>query len=212
MGKCDQFIETVKRYQIEPKVIFDLGAFDGGQTLELSSAWPQAKVYAFECVPENIAVCDKALCGNNRITLIPAAVGRKSGLFKFLQSTSKNKECGSFLQPTGKYPDPMPTREIMVPTFALEDAIKFLAATPDIIWMDIQGLELDALMSLESYIATLKAFWAEVTYQRLYIDQVLADQFDHQVRLMGFAKVGEAIAYANWFGDACYIRKEFIAN
>lgn len=199
--KTQRFVEILRQFRIEPKVIFDVGAFDGAQSVELAHAFPDAAILAFEPVPENVTSCLVNVSHYRSINFYPVAVGAANGRVTFNQSTGRNKECGSLLKPNGKYWEPMPVREIDVECIRLD----CLEIQPDAMWMDVQGTELDVLRGLGEMLPKLKAFWAEVTYQAYYQGQPLAEEFTRQVEAMGFTKVHESVAMPNWFGDACFV-------
>jgi len=127
---------------------------------------------------------------------------------KFNKSTGRNQECGSVLKPNGKYFEPMPTAEILVPMFRLETKILNLSIPgPELIWMDVQGNELPALHGLGLFCDRPQMIWTEVAYQAYYEGQMLAPEFDHAMQQLGFQKIFEAPGIPGWFGDACYQRK-----
>lgn len=209
MDKASEFIRRAKSAGINPRVIFDVGAFNGDESVELAEAFPDAKVYAFECVPENIMLCAQTVQHHPNIFLVPAALTAKSGRRQFHKSTSHNPECGSLLAPNGKYFEPMPTKPIEVQCYAAADFIKAEGIpAPDLIWMDVQGAELDVLRGLGGYIESLQLFCAEVTYRAYYNGQMLVADFDKAVSELGFAKRHEEVGIADWFGNAIYQRRK----
>lgn len=207
MGKTDKFVQLVKGAGIAPKVIFDIGAFDGAETMELAAAFPEAEVYAFECVPKNAARCAERLAGNPLVHLVPVALGDRSGLLWFNESTSANEECGSLLKPNGRYFEPMPIRKTIVPCYSIHTLCRWNDfPIPDVIWMDVQGYELKVLGGMQEHISFLQMFWAEVAYSAYYEGQMLVEEFDAEVKKLGFSKIYEETGIPNWFGNVCYKR------
>lgn len=206
--KTQRFIEILRQFKVEPKVIFDVGAFDGVQSVELAQAFPKADVLAFEPDPENVQHCLANTMAIPSITLFPVAVGCENGKVQFNKSIGRNKECGSLLKPNGKYWEPMPVTQIEVDCLRLD----CLTVQPDAMWMDVQGTELDVLRGLGDMLPNLKAFWAEVAYQAYYEGQPLAADFQRRVESMGFVKVHELVAMPNWFGDACFVNKLCVSS
>lgn len=206
--KTQRFIEILRQFKVEPKVIFDVGAFDCAQSVELAEAFPDATILAFEPVPDNCLRCLVNVSHYQNITFYPVAVGASNGRVKFNQSTGRNKECGSLLNPNGKYWEPMPMQQIDVECVRLD----CLGIQPEAMWMDVQGSELDVLSGLGEMLPKVKSFWAEVAYQAYYDGQPLAADFQRRVESMGFVKVHELVAMPNWFGDACFVNKLCVSS
>lgn len=207
MAKTSKFIEIAKANRIEPKVIYDLGSFDGEQAVELSEAWPQAEVFSFEPVPElleRVLVKTKA---RRKIHVLNFAVNSIDGVVEFASATGSNKECGSLLAPNGAYFEPMPTAPIKVSSLRLDTFIEQMGhPAPDLIWMDVQGAELKALEGLGRWLSGVRMIWTEVAYKSYYVDQPLASHVDDYLRARSFERVFESIGIPGWFGDACYRR------
>ena len=208
MAKTTKFGALIREANIQPRTIFDIGAFDCAETLSLAGAFPQADIYAFECVPKLLAFCDGAIRHNPKLHLMPIALGECTKLCTFHESVGNNAECGSLLEPNNEYFEPMPTREITVPVFAIQDVLWNLPiAPPEVIWMDVQGLEIQVLRGMGNHIAKLKMLWCEVTYKPYYTNQKCVDEYDRVLGLWGFEKIHEECGIAGWFGNACYKRK-----
>lgn len=77
----------------------------------------------------------------------------------------------------------------------------------DLLWMDIQGSELNALKSAENYIDKIKFIYTEVEFLEIYKDQPLFKDIDNFLKekfiLLGFATLN-----TNYSGDAVYINKK----
>lgn len=205
MAKTTQFIDLVNGAGIKPSVVYDLGAFDGKQARELSLAWPSAQVISFEADPALAIKCINTNLDKPSIKTFQVAIAARNGHGLFYSAIGRNKECGSLLKPNGKYFEPMPVEPVLVPLRRLDAIIKTgVAPAPDVIWMDVQGGELDALLGLDEYRDGLKMFWAEVAYKPYYQNQKIAAEFHAAVTRMGYTKVFEAPGIPEWFGDVCY--------
>jgi FkbM family methyltransferase len=210
MEKTSKFTDLIRGFGIVPRSIFDLGAFDCSQSVELARAFPDAKVLAFECDPKLAPRCKAAIAGWNRIRLIQAAVGDQTSLVTFHAAIGGNSQCGSLLKPNGRYFEPMPTRETEVICYRIDH---FLLQHPDIdppdvVWMDVQGFEPQVVKGMGDYLDGVKLLWAEVAYAHYYEGQILAAEFDREMDLLGSEKVYEGPGIPGWFGDACYRPKK----
>jgi FkbM family methyltransferase len=201
VGKTEDFVRLVKERFLEVKVIYDLGAFDFAQSLELAEAFPEAVVYAFEPVPRN-------LFDHPRVTALKLAVSDVSYEGFFYASVGDNPECGSLLKPNGAWPSPMPVEEVQTQVTRLDRLIDDGRINPpDIIWMDVQGNEPAALQGLGEYLKGVAAVWSEVAYKLYYEGQMLVGEFDAFMLANGFEAALESSEVPEWFGDKAYFRK-----
>lgn len=207
MAKTDKFVSLIRESDIYPKVILDIGAFDCAETLSLSCAFQKARVCAFECVPRLISQCDAAIRHNPRCHLIPVALGEKTGLRRFNESVSPNQECGSILRPNGDYFEPMPTRSIVVSMVAFADGVENITGRPDVMWIDVQGYELEVFAGMQKHIQDVSMIWTEVTYKPYYSGQKCVAEYDAVMVGYGFEKIHEEVGIEGWFGNACYRRR-----
>jgi FkbM family methyltransferase len=69
---------------IQPKVIFDVGANIGAAAVYFAARYPEAKVYCFEPLPENIELLRKNVAPfGDRVTVIPVGLGETPGSFTY---------------------------------------------------------------------------------------------------------------------------------
>ena len=72
---------------IEPKVIFDIGANIGAAAVYFAARYPRAKVYCFEPLPENIELLRRNVAPfGDRVIVIPMGLGESEGSFEYLPS------------------------------------------------------------------------------------------------------------------------------
>ena len=71
----------------KPKVIFDIGANIGAAAVYFAARYPDATVYCFEPLPENIELLRKnvAVFGD-RVTVVPMGLGETAGSFAYNRS------------------------------------------------------------------------------------------------------------------------------
>lgn len=136
-----------EKYVKPNMVVYDIGANAGFYTL-LSAVLTGStgKVFAFEPVPQNIFYIRKHL-GLNKITntvVVEKAVSDKTSKFKF--DLSSNPSMGHFSE-NGK---------IEVEAISLDEFTKQGNPLPDLIKMDIEGAEFDALNGAKEILNTKK--------------------------------------------------------
>ncbi len=71
----------------EPKIIFDVGANIGASAVYFAARYPDARVYCFEPLPQNVQLLRKnvAVFGD-RVTVVPTGLGQSEGFFEYRRS------------------------------------------------------------------------------------------------------------------------------
>lgn len=71
----------------QPKVIFDVGANIGAAAVYFAARYPEAKVYCFEPLPENIELLRKNVAPfGDRVTVVPMGLAETAGSFDYNRS------------------------------------------------------------------------------------------------------------------------------
>jgi FkbM family methyltransferase len=65
------------------RVALDVGSRDGFIASCLADQYPDARVTAFECNPDAVAICEQQLRENSRVSLVPKAIGDTIGEVTF---------------------------------------------------------------------------------------------------------------------------------
>jgi FkbM family methyltransferase len=212
-----KFIETISEYSEinfnEIKTIFDIGSRDCLQSVELSTWFPESKIFAFEANPKCINLCEKTLrhySNNTNINLIPNAVCDYDGTTIFHHVDNGNIGAGSILKNSGhKRSNNWHQTEITVPctridTFCNKNQIEQI----DLVWMDVQGFEREVLQSFGPLLNTVKAIHTEVGIETLYKNQILKDELDEYLQSYGFSLVNETRESMGTESDCIYVRSK----
>lgn len=185
----EKFINHIKDKDLY-YTIFDIGSRDCLQSIEFYHAFPNAKIYAFECNPNTIPICRKNIYPySNRISLFDCAITDYDGEIVFYPINQHktrtswkdgNPGASSIFKSNGMYPmERYVQDEIVVPCHRLDTIInQYQINTPDIIWIDLQGAELLAFKSLGNYISDVKYIYTEVSHRPIYEGQVLFDELN----------------------------------
>jgi FkbM family methyltransferase len=146
-------ISEIDRYLNDPKVIVEAGAADGVDTFVFSRSYPKAKVYGIEPVIEQYEYLKRKFVNVENIDISHFALAEKNGTGTI--NIGKNAESlsgmgsSSLMEPTKHmkyFPEISFARKQEVQLITLVDFAKsFGISFVDLLWLDLQGKELDVL-------------------------------------------------------------------
>ncbi len=164
------FIKNIEDYidLNDINTIFDIGSRDACQSLELSDWFPQSKIYLFEPVPTSFEYCvdntkerDGIICNN-------IALSNYDGDSTFYQVVNGNVGASSLLQVTPLYShyqqEPINVKVNKAKTFIEYNSIDKV----DLLWVDVQGAEIDCFKGFEEHLQNVKAIHTEVGLNAYY--------------------------------------------
>lgn len=182
------FVDFIKsKENFDPKVILDIGSRDLDQSIEFTTVYPSAKIYAFEPNPEQYAICrDKALNYPN-IQVYQLAISDKKGTTDFYK-TLGNIGASSMLEPLNvPFASNQLHEKITVDTDTLENWINDNAiGKVDILWMDTQGVELLALRGMGDKLKQVKYVHCEASPLAYYKGHILKNDLENFLTDNGF--------------------------
>jgi 2-O-methyltransferase len=195
MGVAAEFISEMKQVfgNSSPEVILDVGSRDLNESIELLSAFPSAKIIAFEPNPIQFSICQQRTQEYSNISVYEYACSDEESLVDFYV-VEGNVGASSMLEPIhmpggwdNNYQD-RPWHKISgIKARRLENVLTELGIDKvDVIWMDVQGNELRALKGLGSYINTVKMIHAEAAQKAYYKDQSLKNDLEDWLQSQGF--------------------------
>jgi len=211
------FLKKIRKHQLNPGVILDLGANIGNESVILATQFPKAQIYSFECNPVAIEKCKEKTSTCSNIQVIPKAVqssykkeidfysvvGSHPASSLFLTNGEYEKDQGKarFVQQKIKVDS---TR---IDIWANENGIDHI----DLVWMDLQGAELDALIGFGDLIKTVKMIYVEVQYKPIYKGSATNEAIDKFLLDNGFVNVWydkkRLKLSKNWWTDKIYMAK-----
>jgi FkbM family methyltransferase len=156
---------------LQPRVIYDLGANVGVASLFFSSLSPEATVYGFEPLPENLEVCAlnyEQLPQPSQV--FPWAVGARSGIAVF---DCQNDSRGGRLESSPHDPKLKTTGKLEVQVYSIGDLITQKGLRPpDFMKIDVEGAEMDVLTGLGEHHLAVKWIYIETHGEMLKRDCV----------------------------------------
>lgn len=201
--------EFLKKIDCEPKIILDLGARDCKQSIELSEAFPGATVYAFECNPNTIPLCRENIKSYKNIILIEKAVTSYDGFITFYPINQKetktswkdgNPGASSVFKSNGTYEYETYVQYETVVSCCRLDSI--ITEKVDLIWMDLQGSELNAMIGLGDKLRNVDYIHTEVSHKPIYLGQCMFPELN--TFLTQNFKLINNLTYQGWQEDAIY--------
>jgi len=180
LGHSSFNLDWMKELGIEnPKVIFDIGAYDAGDAIRFKQKWPEARVFSFEADPDRAEKIRKYI-GKFDISFHEHAVMNFDGTEKFYQSICELKDAGDTHKPgevggqgslykhshtyrliykhIEQQKDFIFVSAIKLRSFCIRNSIKEI----DLLHVDVEGAELDVLFGMGDY--NPKVIWVETLY------------------------------------------------
>lgn len=196
----------------ESLVIFDIGACEGENAVRYGRLFPQARVYAVEPLPGNIALMNRAVeqYSADNVTPIEACLADREAETDFHVSSGTPPEysrrdldwdfgnkSSSLLAPgetSAVHPWLQFTDTVKVATSRLDSLAARLGITHiDFLHLDVQGAELMALEGAGALLERTWTVWLEVEAVPLYVGQPLRAEVERFLRRHGFVKLLDTV-------------------
>ena len=176
--------------------IVDGGANKGRLTAKLLELFPRAQVLAFEPIPRLARKLSKRFAQEPRVVVRQLALGSLRSVLTL--NVLASATCSSLLEPSGirdKHADkPMGIAQtVSVDVVRLDEELE---SPPDIIKLDLQGFELEALKGAEVLLTGVRAVLCEVSFAKLYQGQPLCGEIVEWIQERNFSIDG---LYNPWF-------------
>lgn len=174
-------LATMKRLVTRPDpIIFDVGACVGGMALAFRRLYPEASIHCFEPHPDNLPPLRAATRDDSRVAVHELAVSDQEGSISF--NANSAPATSSLLATNTDALVPWPAirkfcetvRTIDVNTVTLDlFCQRHHIDRIDILKMDIQGAEYDALLGARSLLESRRIglIYAEIVFMPAYVGQ-----------------------------------------
>jgi FkbM family methyltransferase len=196
------------------RTIVDVGANRGQFTLYALARFPSAQIIAFEPLPEARENMSRLFEGENRVEVVPYALGETEG--EVVMHLSAREDSSSLL-PVGEgqvsaFPgtDEVGTTSVEVRTLDSVLADRELKK-PALLKVDVQGFELPVLRGAEQSLRFFDQILIEASFVELYEGQALFPDVSHCIEAHDFHLVSGNISShdksGRWLqGDFLYER------
>lgn len=210
------------KYLPSDPVIIDAGAFDGNEGAIIAQTWPKGHVHSFEPIPEIYANLLITASNTPNMSTYNFALSQEDGFAEIYISEFANQpgiaSHSASLRPPKKHFDYAPhvvfPRSISVETFKIDTwAEQYGIDRIDMMWLDMQGVELEVIKASPKMLATTQVIITEVEFVEAYKGQSLYQEIKTWLEGEGFTMIWVNFDPLNptkdgrWCGDALFVRK-----
>jgi len=197
--------DLVNKYNINFKGILHVGAHECEEINDYENYLSRDKILWVEAMNDNVDFCKEKYLG---INIEQAVISDKIETVNF--NITNNGQSSSILEfglHSIHHPQVIFIKSIETETKLLKDIICQYDINYNFINLDIQGVELRALKSMEEYLPKIDYIYSEVNSDYVYKDCNLITEIDDYLKKFGFVRVETSWAGETRWGDAFYIRK-----
>jgi FkbM family methyltransferase len=181
-------LQALKALGVEPRFIVDAGANIGQFARAAAETYPEARIVAFEPLPEVAAKLRANLGDCKRVDVRAAAVGSESGTVTICRN--EYSPASSILRLRSDAADAFDLREgarVDVPLVTLDDELGGLELEqPVLVKLDLQGYELEALRGATATLARTRYVLVEIGLRPMYEDEPSFDDVYSFLTSAGF--------------------------
>lgn len=192
-------------------VIIQGGAYVGNLCLEMAERWPEARIHAFEAAQDLSRLAHINTRRHPNITIYPKALARSPGRFEFYRSSGNGLGSSSLLAPLKHreaYPQiDFPYKEFVDATTLTEFVLSKKIPRIDLLWLDLQGGELDALRGGSELLAHIPLVFVEVNLVEMYKGGAQYPELRQWMENRGYQVVHEFLEGKNRQGDVLFMKK-----
>lgn len=182
--------ERVQHYLPNDPAILEAGAHMGYDTLGISKVWPKGRVYAFEPVPALYESLNNRVGGRKNVFTYPLALGAAEGVVDMYVSRGASTGSSSILNPSKHlelYPSVKFEEKISVEMTTLNIwAARERVHQVDLMWLDMQGYEVNALIGAGQLLEQVRVIYTELCRSELYHGLVTKEEYIRFLRDHGF--------------------------
>ena len=149
-------LKWMDELKIKPKIIFDVGCNNGGDSIRFKKQWPDAEVHAFEADPTICNIIEEYMEEEN-INLLNVGVSNEDGELEFypaspVKETKSVGAWGTFVKSRAEnnsslgFSKPVKVKTISLHTYCQQNNIKKI----DLLHIDAEGWDFNVMKGLGS--------------------------------------------------------------
>lgn len=199
----------LKKFLPASPVMIDCGAHDGTDSIELVRVLG-GKLHAFEPVP---SIFNRLIANTKpykHITAYQVALSNQTGKQVFHVSEGHSDASSSLLPPKDHLIDHADTyfkQKIEVDTITLDDwAAKHQVHAIDLLWLDMQGFEMQMLTASKTVLPSVRVIHTEVSTKETYEGVQTYANYKSFLVSNGFKCIVEAIPQGWDMGNVLFVR------
>lgn len=217
-NNAKKVLELAQKYLPHDPIIIEAGAYDGNDSIYMSSYWPLAKIYAFEPVPELYSKLVNKTKSYSNIYPFSYALGDANKKVDFYVSAFNYNQkepsaSSSLLEPKEhlQYADYVVfNQKIEVDMLTLDTWADLQNIDHvDMLWLDMQGYELNMLKACPHILSTVKVIYTEVEFVEAYKDQYLYQDVVSFLERLGFKLLAQDFVTGDknrWYGNVLFYK------
>lgn len=198
-------------FQVEPQTILHVGAHYGEELVDyIAAGWGSKKRIWVEAQSDLAQNLQKKFI-NDRDIVLEACVWSVSGEEKVFNNATNSQSSSllEFAEHSVDYPEITKMSETRMITIRLDDLLPEQEKI-DLVNLDIQGAELEAIKGLGQLASDVKWIYTEVNWKYMYADCPLIEDIDLELEKLGFIRVATKKAFRASWGDALYIKRTLL--
>lgn len=210
-------LNFIKNYLPDNPIVIEAGAYNGEDTEKMSQLWPNGKIHSFEPVPVIFKWLTNRTQKYKNVERYNLALSDKIGFAEFTLSESPDNPGTPFasgsLLPAKEHVNYYPfifKDKTTVETITLDAwSEKFNIPHVDLLWLDMQGYELNTLIASKSLLKNVKAIFTEAIFIEAYEGQYLYHEIKKWLENNGFKLVAQdafSFSTITWFCNLFFIR------
>lgn len=225
----DDIFSFLTTFMPKNPTILECGGFDGTDTLSFANFWPDATIYTFEAVPELYSLLKKRTASLPNIFCYGLALSdtneEKTFYLSYSRGTRSTGGSSSLLPPKDhlifdhniSFPEKITVQGITLDDWAASENVDHI----DLMWLDMQGFELNMLKASE-LVKKTRLIYMEVIFVEAYEGQYLYPEIKQWMESHGFELVavdfnefialqGASVIHPKsclpYFGNAVFLNK-----
>lgn len=205
----------LKQFLPKNPVIIDCGAYDGSDSVELLTILGGV-VHSFEAVPliferlkektkdyENIKVYNLALSNDNTLRDLYVSQGHSDASSSLLKPRDHIED-----HPTTFFAEVIKVETITLDNWSKINGVERI----DLLWLDMQGFELEMLKSSTKILSNVRVIHTEVSVKETYEGVAKYGELRTWLENAGFHVEIEAIPKGYDMGNVVFVRNQSISN